>query len=106
MKTKINFQHAFNLDLSQSRLNKNDLFDSTLVLYFLKNRIRGKNTIKSFRKFRTLHLRFQSLFAFFFLPSSVSLSAHCFPFLSLNGSGMGGLSYISDSQPWLHIRTI
>lgn len=91
MKTKINFQHAFNLDLNQSRLNKNDLFASTLVLYFLKNRIRGKNTVKSFRKFRALHLIFQSLFAFFFffLPSPVSLSTHHFPFLSLNGNGDG-----------------
>lgn len=80
MKTKINFQHAFNLDLSQSRLNKNDLFDSTLVLYFLKNRIRGKNTIKSFRKFRTLHLRFQSLFAFFFFTIICVTFSTLFPF--------------------------
>lgn len=46
MKTKINFQHAFNLDLNQSRLNKSDLFDSTLVLHFLKNRIRRQKYCK------------------------------------------------------------
>lgn len=107
MKTTINFQHAFNLDLNQCRLNKNDLFDSTLVLHFLKNRIRGKDTVKSFRKFRALYLIFQSLFAFFFfLSSPVSLLTHHFSFLPLNGNREGGLSYISDSQPWLHIRTI